>query len=240
MDEQTAHEHEEPSRTSRDVLYEQLGIDLLNAGITTPAPEFVAEVRAQAGFRAAPRQITAIVQELTRAAQPVTPEAVARLVAELRGYSSARQRRNAEEWRTLGSALALRGLDGSPSGQRAFIGAARGAAGTTLSDNLLLTISLTLIESGRALDAETVGEVGKRLGRRVDGLADDEIAALTREALRDISRERAAGGKPKSRSSSAKRRPKPAPGPNYNTRKWRAGGRRRGGLIKRKPEPDFE
>jgi hypothetical protein len=227
-----------PERSSRDALYEQLAVDLLNAGLVVPAADFVAQVRALAGFRAAPRQITAVVQELTRTMQPVTAEAVARIVGELRGYSSSRQRRHADQWRALGSALAARGLDGSPSGQRAFVGQSRAVAGQPLADATLLAIAMTVAEVGRALDPETVGEIGKRLGRRVDGLTADDIAALTRAELRDLGRERAAAGRPKSRSSSAKRRPKvkPPPGPNFNTRKWRPGGRRRRALVPRKPE----
>jgi hypothetical protein len=229
---------EEPERTTRDALYEQLGIDLLNAGLLVSSPEFVADVRAHAGFRAAPRQIASVVQELTRSAQPINAEAVARIVSDLRGYASTRQRRHADQWLALGSALTVRGLDGSPAGQRAFIGQARGIAGQHASDALLLSIALTITEDGRALDQETVGELGKRLARNAAGLAPDEIAALTRAELRDLGRECATAGKPKSRSSSAKRRPKvkPPPGPNFNTRKWRPGGRRRRALVPRRPE----
>lgn len=228
-----------PGRTSRDALYEQLGIDLLNAGIGMPAAQFVAAVRARAGFRAAPRQIVAVVQELARSAQPISVETVARIVGELRGYTSSRQRRHADQWRALGSALALRGLDGSPAGQRAFIGAARSKAGHHASDALLLSIALTLAELGRALDPELVGELGKRLGRRVHGFTPEQIVALTRAELRDLGRERAAAGRPKVRSSSAGRRnqAKRPPGPNTGARTWRPGGRRRRGLIPRKPEP---
>lgn len=228
----------EPERTSRDALYEQLSVDLLNAGLVMPASEFVTEVRALAGFRAAPRQIASVVQELARSAQPVNADAVARIVSDLRGYSSSRQRRHAEQWRALGSALALRGLDGSPAGQRLFIGRARSIAGQQVSDGLLLSIALAVAEIGRALEASTVGELGKRLGRSAEGLALDEIAALTQAELRDLGRERAAAGRPKSRSSSAQRRPriKPPPGPNFGTRKWRPGGRRRRGLVPRKPD----
>jgi hypothetical protein len=96
----------------------------------------------------------------------------------MRGYSSSRQRRHADQWLALGSALALRGLDGSPAGQRGFIGHARRIAGQHVSDALLLSIALTIAEIGRALEPETIGELGKRLARSADGMAPDEIAAL--------------------------------------------------------------
>lgn len=239
----TSDKHDEQTgqdRTARDALYEQLSIDLLNAGVMTPAAQFVAEVRAAAGFRAAPRQIVNVVQELTRSAQPINAEAVARLVEGLRGYTSSRQRRNAEQWLSLGSALALRGLDGSPAGQRAFIGQARSIAGQHVSDAVLLSIALALSDLGRALDPDVVGELGKRIGRQAVGLEQDAVTELARAELRDIGRERASAGKPTKRSSSSARRKKvkPPPGPNFSTRKWRPGGRRRRPLVSRRTEDE--
>jgi hypothetical protein len=219
-------------RTARDDLYEQLAIELANAGISVPAGEFVAEVRAVAGYRVNPRQIVSVTQEMARTGQPISAEAVARVVGLLRGYSSSRQQRHAGQWRALGAALATRGLDGTPAGQRAFIGQARAVAGQHVSDGVLLAIALALVNSRRALDAELVGQIGKRLARTAHGLPDDAVEALALAEFRDISRTRSREGKPKARSSSAQRRkPKPPPRPNFNTRKWRPGGRRRRGMI---------
>lgn len=53
---------EEASRTSRDVLYEQIGITLMNAGVVSPAAQFIADVRGAAGFRVSPREVVVAVE----------------------------------------------------------------------------------------------------------------------------------------------------------------------------------
>jgi hypothetical protein len=218
---------------ARNALYEAIGVALLNAGVQQPASEFVAAVRAAAGFRVAPRQVAAAVDELGRAGQLVDVATVAALVKGVRGPAAERQRRHADDWRALGAALALRGLDGTPEGQRAFVGAARQAAGPLATDSLLLTVALTIAGEGRALLAPTVGAVAKRIARSAPDLTSAEIVSLTQSELRALDRPRRQLP-PKRRSSSAARRPAP-PGRQQTDvrthkpgkRRWAPGGRRR-------------
>jgi hypothetical protein len=218
---------------ARAALYEAIGVALLNAGVRQPAAEFVTAVRAVAGFRVAPRQIAAAVEELERAGQTVNVAAVAQIVEGSRGPSAERQRRHSDDWRALGAALALRGMDGTPEGQRAFIGAARQAAGPQANDSLLLTVALTIAGEGRALLAPTVGTVARSIARSARDLSAADIVNLTRSELRALDRPKRQLP-PKRRSSSAARRP-PAPGRQQSEvrthkpgkRRWAPGGRRR-------------
>ena len=222
-----------PRRTSRDVLYGSIGVRLLNAGVRVPAAEFVTQIRNAAGYRVSPRQIATAIAELERAGQPVDADAVTQLVQGFRGVAAERQRRHADAWRALGAALALRDLDGSPNGQRAFIGAARHVAGHAATDLLLLTVALAIAASGRALDAELVGHVSKRLAASAPDLTTDAIATRALVEARAIERlERRA--RPTQRSSSAARRapaspqrPPGAPERKPGKRRWAPGGRRR-------------
>ena len=220
-------------RTTRDALYESIAVALLNAGVQQPVSAFVADVRAAAGFRVAPRQVAAAVEELQRAGQQVDVAAVAEVTKGVRGAGAERQRRHADDWRALGAALALRGLDGTPTGQRAFVGEARHAAGPLASDILILTIALTVAGDGRALSAATIGAVARTLARSAPDLSPADIAHLARTELRTLDRP-ARQLPPKRRSSSAARRPPPPgrPRAEIRTRKpgkrrWAPGGRRR-------------
>ena len=222
-------------RTSRDVLYEQIGVALMNAGVVSPAAEFVANVRSAAGFRVSPREVVVAVEQMAAAREPISVESVAQMVTTLRGDRSTRQQRHADAWRTLGAQLAIRDQDGSPEGQRAFIGIAHAIAGRRATDALLLQIALTLAEQGQRLDAETVGKVGKRLASSAADIAPDQLPGLVERELRSLTR--------------AERKPKGPKRPvatgtwsqahNPGARKWRPGGRRRRKIqFPPKPKPD--
>jgi hypothetical protein len=214
-----------PAQTSRAALYETIGIQLVNAGVLTPAPAFVGEVRAAAGYRVAPREVSVVVTQLARSGQRIDPEAVARLVSEARGDRSQRQQRHAEDWRTLGTLLSLRGLDGSPAGQRAFIGAARAYGGRDVGDHLLLRVALALADLGMALESDTVGKVAKRLVSSAADLTDDDLPSIVQQEVRAMrraeSRQRTRA-RAQRRTTSDRQQTR-----NEGARRWRPGGRRR-------------
>jgi hypothetical protein len=230
---------DEPSRSSRDVLYEQIGVTLMNAGVVSPVAQFIADVRSEAGFRASPREVGVAVEQMSGARQPITVESVAAMVGALRGDRSARQQRHADAWRTLGAQLTMRDLDGSPEGQRAFIGTARATAGPRATDALLLQIALTMADKGQRLDPELVGKVGKRLAASAADIAPEQLAPLVERELHGQLREvRAAerGKKPKRPVTTGSWSQAHNPG----ARKWRPGGRRRRKIQlppKSKPDP---
>jgi len=238
--EQPAAEIDEPGRTARDVLYEQIGIALMNAGVVSPVAQFIADVRGVAGFRVAPRDVAVAVDQMASAHEPVNVDTVAEMVSALRGGRSTRQQRHADSWRTLGAQLAMRGQDGSPEGQRAFIGIAHAIAGPKSTDALLLQIALTLAGKGQRLEAETVGKVGKRLAASAADIDPDQMTRLVERELRSLTRaERVPQRAPK-----APKRPVKtgawSQAHNPGARKWRPGGRRRRKIQfppKQAPEP---
>ncbi|HYI13999.1 MAG TPA: hypothetical protein VEX37_01310 [Thermomicrobiales bacterium] len=227
------------SRTSRDVLYEQIGITLMNAGVVSPAAQFIDDVRGAAGFRVSPREVVVAVEQMAGARQAIDVESVAAMVATLRGDRSTRQQRHADAWRTLGAQLAIRDLDGSPEGQRAFIGTAHAIAGPRATDALLLQIALAMADQGQRLDAETVGKLGKRLAASAADIGAEQLPALVERELRGLQRD----------ARSPTRAPKKPKQPvktgawsqahNPGARKWRPGGRRRRKIqFPPKPKPD--
>jgi len=228
----------ETPRTSRDVLYEQIGITLVNAGVVAPAAQFIADVRDVAGFRVSPREVVVAVEQMAAANEPISVESVAAMVVTLRGDRSSRQQRHADAWRTLGAQLAIQGQDGTPEGQRAFIGTAHAIAGRRATDALLLQIALTLADQGQRLDASTIGKIGKRLAASAADIAPEHLGSLVERELRSIMREQ--------RSERAGKKPKQPvrTGPwsqahNPGARKWRPGGRRRHKVkLPPAPKPD--
>lgn len=223
---------------ARDSLYDSIAIKLVNAGITVPVSDFVQEVRSKAAFRASPRQIATAVDGLWENGQPISADDVAELVKAARGDRSQRQRRNAAEWQALGTALTIQEQDGSPEGQREFIGFARQVAGPHANDALLLQVSLILANESSKLDPRQVGLVAKRLARSAPDLTPEQLQMqVLREqrAQRDQRRTRQ-----KTRSSSASRRDQtPGFDPATNKpgkRRWKPGGRRRKTITLEKPE----
>ncbi|MGH9174141.1 MAG: hypothetical protein ACRD1H_07270 [Vicinamibacterales bacterium] len=217
------------SRTARDALYEQIGLALVKAGVISPASQFVADVRQQVGFRASPREVVVAVEQIAAAGGPVTVESVAKMVASLRGGRSTRQQRHTDAWRTLGAQLELRGLDGSPEGQRSFIGIAHAIAGKRATDSLLLRIALALVANDQRLDAELVGRVGKRLAHSAADIPADALPALVEREIRALVRDER---RPKKGKRPIKAKRVVATGSrsqihNPGARKWRPGGRRR-------------
>jgi hypothetical protein len=229
---------DEPDRTSRDVLYEQISITLMNAGIVSPAAQFISDVRREAGFRVSPREVVVAVEQMAGARQPVTVESVAEMVSTLRGDRSTRQQRHADAWRTLGAQLAMRDLDGSPEGQRAFIGTAHATAGPRATDALLLQIALAMADKGQRLDPELVGKVGKRLATSAADIDPEQLAPLVERELHGLLRDvraDARGKKPKRPVTTGSWSQSHNPG----ARKWRPGGRRRRKIqFPEKPKPD--
>ena len=201
-------EGEDAGRTSRDVLYESISMQLVGAGVFTPARDFVDVVRQAAGTRVSPRDIAAIVSQIALSGSEVSAEAVAEIAASSSGGRSQRQQRNADQWRALGAALALRELDGSTDGQRAFVGEARRIAGRNATDGLVLQIALALADIGATFDAETVGKLGKRLAASAPDINPESMKDIVHSELRSLHRaERAdAISKRKTRSSSGARR----------------------------------
>lgn len=224
-----------PERTSRDVMYEQIGVVLVNNGVFSPAAEFIAHVRKEAGFRVSPREVVVAVEQIAGANQPVNVSSVATMVATLRGGRSARQQRHADEWRTLGAQLALRNLDGSPEGQRAFIGIAHAIAGKRATDALLLQIALTLAEQNKPLDPETVGRIGKRLAISAADIYPEQLPELVEREIRSLTRD---ARNPK-KTKQPVRTGAYSQAHNPGARKWRPGGLRRR-KIKPPPKPRNE
>lgn len=215
-----------PPSTSREAILESIGMDLLNAGIVMPAEEFVTAVRQAAEYRANPREIAVALTQLRQAGRDIDAEQVATLLAATRGERSQRQQRHADDWRALGATMSLKGLDGSPEGQRALIGAARVVAGPRATDALLLQVALALGSLNAPFDAATIGGVARRLAPSAADLAPDDMPALVRRelgALRRAQRPRA-----NRQSSVGSRRHAGNPG----ARKLKPG-QRRGASIKR-------
>lgn len=225
-----------PERTSRDVLYEQIGIALMNAGVVSPAAQFIADIRAEAGFRVSPREVVVAVEQIAGANEDISVERVAEMVSTLRGDRSTRQQRHADAWRTLGAQLALRGQDGSPEGQRAFIGVAHAIAGRRATDALLLQIALTLAEQGQRLESEMVGKIGKRLAASAGDIGPDQLPGLVEREVRALLREARSGKKAKRPVTTGSW----SQAHNAGARKWRPGGRRRRKIQfppKQNPDP---
>lgn len=198
----------------------------MNAGVVSPAAQFIADVRSEAGFRVSPREVVVAVEQMAGARQPVTVESVAEMVSTLRGDRSTRQQRHSDAWRMLGAQLALRDLDGSPEGQRAFIGTAHAAAGPRATDALLLQIALTMADKGQRLDPELVGKVGKRLAISAADIDPEQLPPLVEREIHALLRDvRAAerGKKPKRPVTTGAW----SQAHNAGARKWRPGGRRR-------------
>ncbi|HMM43019.1 MAG TPA: hypothetical protein PKA95_14055 [Thermomicrobiales bacterium] len=209
---------------SREAILESIGINLLNAGVVMPAADFVAAVRQAAGYRANPREIAVALARLHQAGREVSPDAVAGLLTATRGERSQRQQRHADDWRALGATMSLKGLDGSPEGQRALIGAARAVAGPRATDALLLQIALALGTLNAPFDAATIGGIARRLARSAPDLSPADMPALVRRelgALRRAQRPRATR-----KSSVGSRRRAVNPG----ARKLKPGQRRGAGL----------
>lgn len=214
--------------SARDSLYDSMAPKLVNAGILTPAAEFVREVRDRAGFRASPRQISSAIETLSDTGTEISLDAVANVVSASRGNRSQRQRRHAPEWQALGAALSIQDQEGTPDAQRQFIGVARQVAGAYATDALLLQISLALAAESIELDARSVGLVGKRLARSAADLSDEQIAEHAIREYRNLNRVRTP--REKRRSSVAARRQRFGPAEYMNKpgkRRWKPGGRRR-------------
>lgn len=218
---------------SREAILESIGMDLLTAGIVMPAADFVAAVREAAGYRANPREIAVALAQSRQAGREVGAEQVAALLAATRGDRSQRQQRHADDWRALGATMSLKGLDGSPEGQRALIGAARAVAGPRATDALLLQIALALGTLNAPFDAATIGGIAKRLAHSAPDLSLADMPVLVRRelgALRRAQRPRA-----NRQSSVGSRRHAANPG----ARKLKPGQRRGAGLkrtIRRETE----
>lgn len=213
---------------ARNTLHDSIAIRLVNAGINQPAAEFIKEIRTLSGFRASPRQISAALEQLFESGNEISAESVASLVAASQGDRSQRQRRNAPDWQALGAALTIQGFDGTPEGQREFIGIARQVAGQHASDGLLLQISLILAGENTQLDPRSVGLVGKRLAKSAADLTDQQLAEHVVREHRTLNRERTP--RQKRRTSVAARRKHSGPAEYMNKpgkRRWKPGGRRR-------------
>lgn len=222
------------------MLYEQIGITLMNAGVVSPAAQFIGEVRGAAGFRVSPREVVVAVEQMAAAREPITVESVAAMVATLRGDRSTRQQRHADAWRTLGAQLAMRELDGSPEGQRAFIGTAHAIAGSRATDALLLQIALAMADQGQRLDAELVGKLGKRLAVSAADTGPDQLPALIERELRSLQRDARAPARGPKKPKRPVKTGAWSQAHNPGARKWRPGGRRRRKIQfppKPKPEP---
>jgi hypothetical protein len=216
-------------RTSRDVLYEEIAILLAGKGVLTPAAEFVADVRRAAGFRVSPREVAAALAQVAPGSRPVTANGIADIVSSLRGQRSARQQRHAADWRALGTQLALRDADGSPAGQRAFIGMARGVAGPRASDALLLQVALAISGMRVTLEPRIVGKVARRLASSARDLSREAVADQVRREVVAIDRDRTRGRSTPQRPAAIRsaHRDRTVERFNPGRRSWRPGGRRR-------------
>jgi hypothetical protein len=213
---------------ARNTLHDSIAIRLINAEITMPAAEFVKEVRSSTGFRASPRQVSTALDQLYESGNEISVEAVANLVASSQGGRSQRQRRNVADWQSLGAALVIQEMDGTPEGQREFIGIARQVAGPHATDALLLQVSLTLAGENIRLDPRSVGLVGKRLAKSAADLSPQQLAEHILREHGQLNRERTP--RQQRRTSVAARRKRFGPVEYMNKpgkRRWKPGGRRR-------------
>lgn len=213
---------------ARNTLHDSIAIRLINAEITVPAADFVKEIRTRTGFRASPRQVSTALEQLHESGSEISAESVANLVASSQGGRSQRQRRNASEWQALGAALVIQEMDGTPEGQREFIGIARQVAGPHATDILLLQVSLTLAGENIKLDPRSVGLVGKRLAKSAADLSPQQLAEHVLKEHSQLNRERTP--RQQRRSSVAARRKQFGPVEYMNKpgkRRWKPGGRRR-------------
>lgn len=216
----------EETGTARDNLYDDMAIQLLNAGIQESVQDFVGQVRAAAGFRASPRQVAVALEALTASQKEISAASVAQIVEASRGDRSQRQRRNATSWQSLGAALTAKSQDGSPEGQREFIAVARQVAGPHASDALLLQVSLVLAQQGGRINENEVGLVARRLAKSAQDLSEEQLADHIRREHRSLREQRTARRKTRS-SSAARRGPSYEPLERSGKRRWKPGGRRR-------------
>ncbi|CAN5194507.1 hypothetical protein BH23CHL1_BH23CHL1_10640 [soil metagenome] len=227
------------SGPARDDMYQSMAIKLVNSGVLTPVAEFVKDVRAVAGFRASPRQITAALDGLSDSGESIDVASVAAVVGKSRGDRSQRQRRNAREWNALGAALTLQGLDGTPEGQREFLGITRQVAGSHANDSLLLQLSLILAGDGIELSPRTVGLIGKRLAKSAADLTDLQLADHALREYASLNRPQPTLRQQR-KTSVAARRTGPIEYQNKpGKRRWKPGGRRRLTIqFPKKPDDD--
>ncbi len=153
----------------------------------TPAdysdPALVQEVREVAGKRISPRQIEIVGQALEDAGFEVSAESVSEVIELTDGDLSKRQRRNSQMWRRLGADLAIRGQDGTPEGQRLFLGQARRASGPKPSDQLLLALSLALaISSDDLLNPNFAGSIARQHAHHTEIPSDQELLKIVAAA----------------------------------------------------------
>lgn len=213
---------------ARGTMFDSMAIQLVNAGINVPVAEFMREVRAEAGFRASPRQVSSALEGLSATSKEITAGTVAEVVKASRGDRSQRQRRNAEEWQALGTALTIQGQDGSPEGQREFIGVARQVAGPHATDNLLLQVSLILAGQKTRLNPQSVGLVSKRLAKSAQDLTPEQLSDMVAREYRGQRDQRRS--RQNQRASEARRVVYPGIEAATNKpgkRRWKPGGRRR-------------
>lgn len=174
---------------SRMLLDEQIALLIVDAGLLMPASEFIRAVRAEAGFRVSPREISVAAEQLVAGRRPLTVTSVAELVAAGRGTRSERQQRHADDWRTFGALLLVRNLDGSPEGQREFIAQARRVAGARGTDLLLLRTALAVGNMRQALTPDLVGKVAQALSRIWQDLSAEGFVQAAQRTARRIDRE---------------------------------------------------
>lgn len=164
---------------------------------------FLQAVRKAAGYRASPRQIIPVVRALTARQRPVTPEVVARLLGEIeQGERSARQRRNAELWRELGTYLALEGKPAHPEAQRALLGRIRRILGERHSDRVLLEVAVALGAAGYPIEARTVADAVRWLESKLGPtLTAETIEPYLAQAVAAVSTAPPTAGQSRQRSS---------------------------------------
>ncbi|MCX7622495.1 MAG: hypothetical protein N2Z82_01880 [Thermomicrobium sp.] len=155
---------------------------------------FLQAVRKAAGFRVSPRQAEPVVAALRRR-QPVTPEIVARIVAAIEQRErSARQRRNADLWRQLGTFLVLEGKPAHLEAQRALIGRVRRILGERHPDRVLLEVAVALGAAGYPLEARTIADAVRwlesRLGHELTAEAVEPYLDQAVEAVATLARSR--------------------------------------------------
>jgi hypothetical protein len=178
-------------------------------------------VRDAAGIRISPREILTAVSQMEATGKSISAVSVASVIAGTRGTRSQRQQRHAGEWRALGALLTLRGLDGSPEGQLAFVGEVRHAAGKRPSDHMLLRVANSAAELDIALNTTVIGKVARRLASTAGALDRDALRVAVQHEVRMLRRE-------STRGTGRIRGPRPAGSASTTamTRRWRPGGRK--------------
>lgn len=120
--------------------------------------QMLTDVRKVAGWRVSPRHIDVAMIALDEVGEEPSVPRIAEIVTAFHGDGSKRQKRNADLWRLLGAQLVVRGKNGDPATQLAFIGRAKALADEQVSDSDLLLVATALAGANHPLTPEMTAD----------------------------------------------------------------------------------